>query len=53
MVEVCLDQVKQAAEVFRDSYNKFKEYIKYIEENIPENKRTLKQKELVAKYGSK
>jgi hypothetical protein len=52
MIEVCLDEFEQAVRVFSDKLKKFTEYIKFIE-TIPENKRTFKEKELVAKYGGK
>jgi len=37
---------------FKEAYRKFIDYIDYIE-TLPEEKRTIKQKELVAKFGSK
>jgi hypothetical protein len=50
MVEVFIDEVEQAYANFRDKLSKFKEYIKHLE-SIPENKRTIKEKELVEKFG--
>jgi hypothetical protein len=51
-VDICLDELKEAAEKYRVKYRKFKTYIEYLE-TIPESKRTLKEKELVKKYGNK
>jgi len=51
-MEIKADATDQAVEEFRDAYKKFKSYIEYVE-TIPEEKRTMKQKELVAKYGKK
>jgi hypothetical protein len=51
-MEIKADATDQAVEDFRDAYKKFKSYIEYVE-TIPKEKRTMKQKELVAKYGKK
>ena len=52
MIEICLNEVEQAYAIFKDKLCKFKEYIKHIE-TIPVHKRTFREKELIAKYGSK
>jgi len=51
-MEIKVDETDQVVEKFRDAYNKFLDYIKYVE-TIPEGKRTMKQKELIAKFGNK
>jgi hypothetical protein len=52
MIEACLDEMEQALNVFRDQFQKFKEYMNHLE-TIPENKLTWKEKELLTKYGKK
>jgi len=37
---------------FKEAYRKFIDYINYVE-TLLEEKRTMKQKELIAKFGSK
>jgi len=51
-MEIKADATDQAVEEFREAYKKFRDYIKYVE-TIPEGKRTMKQIELIAKFGSK
>ena len=51
MVEVKADESDQAAENFRRALKKFQDYIAYLE-TIPRGKRTMKQNELVAEYGT-
>jgi len=51
-MEIKADATDQAVEEFREAYKKFRDYILYVE-TIPEGKRTMKQIELIAKYGSK
>jgi len=50
MVEIKADESDQIFENFREAVKRFKDYIKYIK-TIPETKQTMKQKELIAKYG--
>jgi len=51
-VEIKADATDQAVEEFREAMKKFRDYINYVE-TIPEAKRTMKQAELVARFGSK
>jgi len=52
MVEPKADETDQAVEHFRDAFKKFNDYIDYLE-TIPEAKRTMKENELVKKWGGK
>jgi len=52
MVEIKADEGDQVVANFREAYKKFVDYIKYIE-TIPEGKRTMRQKKLIAWYGRK
>ena len=52
MIEICLDDLDQATEICRDRMERVKAHVKYIK-TIPENKRTLWEKELIAKWENK
>lgn len=52
MIEICLDELEQACNVFFDKLKKFNDYIKYLE-TIPEKKLTVREKELVTKFSKK
>jgi len=43
---------EEAANLFRVKLPQFLSYLKYIE-SLPEQKRTAKEKELIAKFGNK
>jgi hypothetical protein len=42
MMEVCLDELEQACNLFYDKLKKFKDYIKHLE-TVPENKLTARE----------
>jgi len=50
MIEVSLDIVEQTYLTFRDVLYKYKEYIKYLE-SLPQNKLTIRQREILKKHG--
>jgi len=52
MIEICLDELEQACNIFYDKLKKFNDYMKYLE-TVPENKLTVKEKELIARFGKK
>jgi hypothetical protein len=52
MIEVCLDELELACNLFYDKLKKFKDYIKHLE-TVPENKLTAREKELVIRFGKK
>jgi hypothetical protein len=52
MIEVCLDELEQACNLFCDKLRKFKDYIKYLE-TVLDKKLTTREKELVVKFGKK
>jgi hypothetical protein len=52
MIEACLDELEQACNIFYDKFKKFKDYIRLFG-TVPANKLTIREKELIARFGKK